>query len=133
MEEDTNRPANCFKISQPLLVQRPYTHRTKSVFVSVLELLENVAEFLLLPDVKQGQCYASPNFAIGKFGTRGGVLVFATRKDVQLDIPPGCLDKKDQIVHMKLFTDLLGGECDRLAGPVVECGPSGIKSTLLHT
>ena len=73
--------------------------------------------------MKQGQCYASHNFAIGKFGKRGGVLVFATRKDIQLDIPPGCLDKKDQIVYMKLFTDSLGG----LAGPVVECGPNGIK------
>ena len=54
------------------------------------------------------------------------MLRFDGREDVQLVIPPGSLEKENQMVYMKLLTDSLSDRYS--ASPVVECGPNGLKT-----
>ena len=54
------------------------------------------------------------------------MLRFNGREDVQLAIPPGSLEKENQMVYMKLLTDSLSDRYS--ASPVVECGPNGLKT-----
>lgn len=102
--------------------------KVMTILQYVLVLQQNIAEFLLRSEVKTGRCYASCNFAIGRFDREGGVMRFCGRDDIQLVIPPGCLNK-EQMIYMKVFTDSLSDK--HLASPVVECGPNGLQTKVI--